>query len=203
MSTRTAQFLSYLLHPLFTPILGMVLMFSIFPYQFGWDLTEITFKLVFVTTIVFPGLSAYLFLRMGLLTSLKMEEASERKYPFMVSFASFILLGQFFWKLPLPVEFCIFAYGAAISSLIALFCLPFAKISIHMLALGGIIGALIAIAGQYFLNVIPVIIVLFLMAGFLGTARLVLKAHKLNEIYIGFATGFLVEFFLISYVVIS
>lgn len=203
MSNRTAQFLSYLFHPLFMPVLGMVLMFSVFPYQFGEDLTAITFKLVFVTTIIFPGLSAYLFLKMGLISDLRMEEASERKYPFMVSFASFLLLGQLFWKLPLPIEFSIFAYGAAISSLIALFSIPFSKISIHMLAIGGVLGALIAIAGQYYLNVLPAIVVLFLIAGFLGTARLVLKAHKLSEIYIGFGVGFIVEFFLISYIVIA
>lgn len=199
MSTRTAHFLSYLFHPLFTPTLGMVLMFTIFPYQFDLNLTKITFELVFLTTIIFPGLSAYFFLKMGVIESLKMEKPSERRFPFMVSFTSYLVLGYLFWKLPLPLEFSIFAYGAAISSLIALFCLPYTKISIHLLAFGGVMGALLGVAGQYFLNIVPMFMVLFLLGGMLGMSRLVLKAHKLNEIYIGFATGFLVEFILINY----
>lgn len=200
MSTRTANFLSYIFHPLFTPILGMVLIFLVFPYQFDYRLVRVSFVLVFLTTIIFPGVSAYFFLKMGLVKSLKMEDASDRRYPFLVSIASYVLLSQFFLKLPLPLEFAVFAIGAAISSLIALLFLSYAKISIHLLAFGGIVGGLLGIAGQYFLNVAPLLAVLFLLAGMLGTARLVLKAHKLREIYLGFATGFIVEFLLINYV---
>ena len=199
MSTRTAQLLSYLFHPLFTPLMGVLLLFAVFPYQFNPDLQRFALVLVCMTTIVFPGVSAYFFLKLGVINSLKMESPHERRYPFIVSCASYILLGQFFWQLPLPMEFSIFAFGAALSSLIALIFLPFAKISIHMLALGGIVGGLLAIGGIYFINVLPVVVVLFLLAGMLGTARLVLHAHKINEVYIGFSTGFLVEFLMVIY----
>lgn len=200
MSTRTAQFLSYLFHPLFTPIMGVILLFLIFPFQFNEELVRFTFVLVFMTTILFPGISAFFFLKMGVIKSLKMEAPSERRYPFLVSIASYVLLGQLFWQLPLPIEFAVFAFGAAISSLIALLCLPFAKISIHLLAFGGIIGGLVGVSGLYFLNILPLLVLLFLLAGVLGTARLVLNAHKLREVYIGFATGFIIEFSLINYV---
>ena len=67
------------------------------------------------------------------------------------------------------------------------------KISAHMTGIGGMLGALISLS--YLLKFdmtlfyIPVIVV----AGMLGTSRLLLHEHKPSQVYFGFALGLFVQ----------
>jgi len=69
------------------------------------------------------------------------------------------------------------------------------KISAHMFGVGGLIGG--AMAVSYFVersNPYYMFMGLFIIAGLVGTSRLILRRHTLHQVIAGFLLGFMVSF---------
>ena len=77
--------------------------------------------------------------------------------------------------------------------------LIFRKISIHMLGIGGVIGAIIGISQRFQFDHSLLLIVLFLFAGLIGYSRLKTKSHNFQQIYIGFIIGLVIEWICVLY----
>ena len=128
-----------------------------------------------------------------------MEERRERILPFIVTalfyFGTYIMLRKFH----LPAIIYYLTFGSSCLIIIALTINFWWKISIHMMGIGGLAGALLGIA--FYLSVNPVIFVALaiLIAGFIGFSRLKLQAHTPMQVYAGFVTGafFMVGLFLL------
>ena len=73
------------------------------------------------------------------------------------------------------------------------------KISIHMIGVGGILGAVLGMAQGLFIELLWPVIIIVLLSGMLGTARLMLKAHNPLQIYAGFLLGFAAMFILFGF----
>ena len=67
------------------------------------------------------------------------------------------------------------------------------KISIHMLGIGGLMGMAFGFAWIFQLHMVNVLMLMAVLAGALGTARLILKAHSPAQVYTGFMSGFMIE----------
>ena len=63
------------------------------------------------------------------------------------------------------------------------------KISAHMIGMGGLIGVIIGVSERLTLDLNATLIVLFVMAGFVGFSRLRLNAHNPFQVYLGFLVG--------------
>jgi membrane-associated phospholipid phosphatase len=64
------------------------------------------------------------------------------------------------------------------------------KISAHMIGIGGITGLIAYLIYYLHVNLEIYLIVIVLVSGLTGTARLILNAHHPSEIYSGFLMGF-------------
>jgi membrane-associated phospholipid phosphatase len=64
------------------------------------------------------------------------------------------------------------------------------KISTHTAAIGGVGGALFAFAEYLDFNPVWWLCVVFIVAGILGTCRMVLRQHSLSQVVGGFWVGF-------------
>lgn len=64
------------------------------------------------------------------------------------------------------------------------------KISTHTAAIGGVGGALFAFA--YYMGFNPVwwLCLVFIIAGVLGSCRMILRQHSLSQVVVGFWVGF-------------
>ena len=71
------------------------------------------------------------------------------------------------------------------------------KISTHTAAIGGIAGALVAFSGKFSYNPVWWLCLVILVAGLVGTARMILRQHTLAQVVAGFAVGFVSAFYLI------
>ena len=83
-------------------------------------------------------------------------------------------------------------FGAILIILFAAIISKFWKISLHLLAIGGVGGVFIAlqiIQG----GVLHLLLIFILLSGILGAARLEQKAHNYPQVYIGFLLGMSVE----------
>lgn len=64
------------------------------------------------------------------------------------------------------------------------------KVSMHMAAMGGVIGALVMYGVLLSYNPVWALCVVVLLAGLLGTARIVSGRHTNMQVFVGFAIGY-------------
>jgi membrane-associated phospholipid phosphatase len=64
------------------------------------------------------------------------------------------------------------------------------KISTHTAAIGGVAGALFAFAEIFSFNPVWWLCLVLLVAGIMGSARMILRQHSLSQVMGGFGIGF-------------
>ncbi|MCK5839539.1 MAG: hypothetical protein KAG99_06800, partial [Bacteroidales bacterium] len=86
----------------------------------------------------------------------------------------------------------VFMLGATLLVLFSLLVNYISKISIHMVALGGLLGTFIGFSSLLHQDIRIYMYLVILVSGITGTARLSLDAHSPAQVYAGFAMGVLV-----------
>lgn len=187
-----ANILSVLLHPLWMPTLTVVLCFGIDPfmrYGFTKEGLWIVYAMVFVMTALFPLTSALLMRRTGMVSDVTMPRRSERIPAYVVTL---VYYGMCYYLLRRttdnPVTLGIFL-GATLGVLLVLLITLRWKISAHMAGIGGLLSALLAVMVVDEREAPLLLCMLFVLAGALGTARLVASDHTPAQVYAGALLG--------------
>jgi membrane-associated phospholipid phosphatase len=68
------------------------------------------------------------------------------------------------------------------------------KISTHTTAIGGITGSLLAFAELFVFNPLWWLCVVLILAGLVGTGRMILRQHSLHEVVYGYLIGTIISF---------
>lgn len=191
MEIKIVKAISYLFHPLLMPTYALIVLLNQKAYFSIEDekMKMITLGLVFVTTFMFPLIFALVLRRFGTIKSLQMETKEERIIPFFITiifyYATFYLLKGF----NINQIFVLFALGATFLAIAALIVNFWWKISLHMTAMGGFLGAMIAVSILFSYNMIFWIVLSVLISGVVGYARLKLNSHQPAQVYAGFLMG--------------
>jgi membrane-associated phospholipid phosphatase len=150
--------------------------------------------------IVAPAISMLVMIRYGMLSSIELRNRKERFGPYLLVIFYYVLSYTMLrWKGPyLPDTVFSFFLSVIISLAISLTINSFWKISVHMLAQGGVFGTLLAlhVIHPNLDTVYPALSVL--MAGITAYSRLYLDAHTHGQVYAGFCLGALVNWLVIS-----
>ncbi|MCB0402533.1 MAG: hypothetical protein KDD41_10650 [Flavobacteriales bacterium] len=192
----TAKIISILFHPLLMPIIGLFIIFnteSYVNYAIPFDLKKAIIILVGVSTFVIPFLITLFLLQRKFINSLEMETQKERVIPYAFTIIFYIFTLYMLKRVPIPPIIFNFIIGATLSVILAFVINIKWKISAHMIGIGGLIGALICISILLEVYVTPFILIALLVAGLVGSSRLILKAHSQAQIYAGFALGILCQ----------
>jgi hypothetical protein len=196
MTSTFARIVSFVFHPLLMP----TYLFLLFAIAFPVGLEPIpagaqqTFLiLIFIVTFVLPVLNISVLKTLGTITSFQMEERKHRILPFvMISLIYIAITFLFYWKSRIGLNDNFMKILLIIDLLVVLGTVItfFYKISIHTLAVWGIVGILIP------LNKITEVNTLFypalgavIIAGFVMSSRLVLQSHTLKEVMWGAIAG--------------
>lgn len=192
-----AHALSILLHPLLMPVITLGLAFSMDPhlaYFIEPKSRWIILAMVGIMTVVFPLLSITLLWRSGLVSGPTLPMREERTAPYVMTLfyqaMAYYLMRRSDHD---PATFALL-FGGMVALLTTLLINLQWKISAHLVGIGGLIGAL---SGLVFLHgtIGPLQLAPFiLVAGALGTARLLVSDHTPAQIYVGGAVGFLCTF---------
>ena len=67
-----------------------------------------------------------------------------------------------------------------------------------MAAIGGLIGVLVMKSNELNTDFLSLIFVLLILGGIVGMSRMMVKAHKENELYWGFLIGMCSQFLIFS-----
>ena len=189
------------------------------PYMFGFSTigeADLLFIMVFMPTAFIPLVAVIVMKGLGLVSSLQLPNKQERIGPYIVAGVMYLALYMQFVKANnAPQALMVCTLGATIALFTAFFINNFRKISMHAVAMGGIVSMTILtkrfyspdvfhmtlpVAGTLQLNTIIMLYAVILVAGVVCTARVFLDRHDLPEIYGGFIVGFFTQ--LIAYLVL-
>ena len=203
-----AQIISFVFHPLIiiSYILGILLVIN--PYLFSLHNPRSTGTLlmsVFMLTVIMPGLSVILMKAMGFVESIHLKERSERIIPLVITGGFYLwLFINVYNNTTIPLAFSMFVLGTTIGLFLTFFLSLFTKVSLHTTGVGGLLMGILLIKnyfsydsfsldlgnfGAYMVNTDVLIFVVIFFAGLVGTSRLLLKAHKMNEVILGYIIG--------------
>jgi len=195
MEEKTARIISVIFHPLLMPTYAALLLFNI-PSHFNLSLpinySYIVPAFVFTLTFVLSALIILGYLKMGFIKSLEMKDRKERILPLITMAGIYYLTYYLLKQGPVPTLFNFFMLGVTMLVLISLLVNYLEKISIHMVAIGGMFGTFLGLAIGFHYDLRFILFLLALVAGLTGFARLKLNAHNQAQVYTGFGLGVLV-----------
>ena len=207
MNRHLAQAISVLSHPLLLPSLLFAWLLyaapSLLP-QLAEKVRWLLLQSIFIFTFAIPILLLLLLHRLGLVSSLRLEERQERLLPFVLiaSLYVFVAYGACFIteRNALDKQIAIVMLSIAISLAVLSAITFFWKISAHALGIGGIVGLLGGLAQQHEAKSFLLLAVLacVLLSGLILSARLALKAHTWQELLGGWCVGWVLNFSLLK-----
>lgn len=197
-----AKIISNLFHPLIMPVIGLLIIFntdSYINYAIPVELKKAVVLLVGTSTFIIPLLISLLLLNRKLINSLEMETQKERIIPYAFTIVFYVFTLFMLKRAPIPPIIFNFIIGATLSVILAFIINIKWKISAHMIGIGGLIGALICFSIMLDIYITPYIIFALLIAGIVGSSRLILKAHTQLQIYAGFVIGVFCQVIVLYY----
>jgi membrane-associated phospholipid phosphatase len=191
-----SKILSFLFHPMLMPTLGLFFIFSAGTHlsYIPFEVKRLVYLIIFISSCLLPISLLPLFLQMKVIKSFRMETARERIFPVLTT-GAFYFLGYFFLRrLNISPLIENFVLATLVAVLLAAGLSFFWKISLHAIAVGGITAALAGMMFKYGVDLILLVSLMLVISGLTATARLYLNAHSPSQVYVGYATGFIIVF---------
>lgn len=197
-----SRLISYLFHPLLFPTYGALFIILVNPNLYGYlgeRIHMVWMIIVFALTFMFPVIWLAMMRGLQMIDSFQLQTAKDRIIPFIAT-ATFYLWTTWMFKpavnMKIPPNQLVFymMIGASISIAMAFFINIFTKISLHAIGVGSFIGLVLTIARFSTLDLRVILIGAIVIAGVVGTARLVLGSHTTREIFMGYFVGFTGQF---------
>lgn len=214
MLRMLARIISILFHPLLIVTYMLVLLLLINPYLFGVSrvgdqASKLLILQVFLSTFFIPAFAVAMLRFMGMIESMEMKTRQERIGPYIITGIFYLwMFRNFLDNSQIPTAFTSFMLGATIGLFLAFFINIFTKISAHAVGMGGLLGMVVITLllfsydtfsmnlpfGVFEVSMSAVLAIAVLLAGLVGTARLLLQAHEPMDLYGGYLVGFSAQF---------
>jgi hypothetical protein len=196
---RSANILSHMFHPLLMATYGCLIIFFGLTDTIYFVFTPLKLKFIltltiFAFTFLMPVLNLLILYKLGYISSLKIENRKERTFPLMMTALCYFGLFYMIYDFNIWPAIKLFVLGGGLCIFFAALTNLWWQISAHMIGVGGLIGALLAICYFMQMPILMAICACFLIAGCIGFARLNLKAHTPAQVYAGFIFGCLIQF---------
>lgn len=191
--------ISYVLHPLIMPLLGVLFYFHKTPRFIPDEVQNAKLFSTILLTMILPILVYFLLKTLRKVDSIYLKSTSERKLPLLINGVIICLIISRVFPAYEIIELYYFFVGILISTLA---CFVFAvfkiKASIHMLAASGFFAFAIGLSYYFKININGSIALMAVLLGAIATSRLHLKAHTYPELFTGTLIGALPQLFLLQ-----
>ena len=194
-----AECVSYLFHPIVMPLLMAYVLRRLTPISFsGVDDKKFGLWLISIgmTTVFFPLFSIGLLKPLGFLKSLKMPNAQDRIVPLMITMIFYFWISHVFNSMPgvaVPLILKVLLLGNFWGIILIFLVNIFTKISMHTAAAGGIIGNILVLMIYSPVDMEMPLFISLIVAGVIGTARLITGAHQRGDVWLGYLIGIIVQ----------
>ena len=187
---RTARVISAIFTPFSIPFLAFLILFlfsylRIMPIQYKL----IVLGVVYCFTILMPTLTIFLFRKINGFSPEDLGERKRRFMPFLLTITSYVFCLVMMHRLNIPWYMTGIILAALIMMVICIVVNLKWKLSEHMAGVGAIVGGLVSFSALFGYNPVWWLCLFILIAGVLGTARIILQHHTLGGVLVGFAVG--------------
>ncbi|ETN94431.1 hypothetical protein SAMN04487906_3049 [Zhouia amylolytica] len=189
---KIAKVLSFIFHPLFTPIAGTIIFFIITPKYTPPEIIRPIFLSILIISVFIPIVLLLLFKNLGWISSIYLDKVEERKIPIYAYIALNYIIILKVIPFNLYEELYYFLVGI-VGALVACVILVYFKFkaSLHLMAISSLTTFIIGLAFHYEINITFAIATLIFLMGLIASARMYLRTHNMQEMIVGFIIGFI------------
>ena len=185
-----SRVVSMVFTPFYLPTLGLLALFSfsylsLLPFQYK----AIVIDIVYFFTILLPTLLIQVYRRHQHWNLIELGQRERRMVPYVLSILCYFTCVYIMRSLHIPHFMSSIVVAALCIQIICAIVNGWWKISTHTAAIGGVVGALVAFAAIFGFNPLPWLCITIIIAGILGTSRMILRQHSLSEVVSGFLVG--------------
>ena len=193
-----ARITSIVFTPFSIPFLAFLVLF-LFSYL---RIMPILYKgivlgIVYCFTILTPTITIFLFRKINGFARQELSERKKRYVPILLTIISYVFCLLMMRKLNIPWYMTGIIFVSLVISIICILVNLKWKLSEHMAGMGGIIGGLVSFSALFSYNPVVWLCLFILIAGILGSARIVLGHHTLGEVLSGFVVGLVCSFLIL------
>ncbi|MBR6840694.1 MAG: phosphatase PAP2 family protein [Prevotella sp.] len=185
-----ARIVSMVFTPFYLPFLGMMVLF-IFSYLglMPWAYKLQLLTLVYLFTILLPTILIHLYRRYNGWTLIELGHRERRMVPYVISILCYFFCIYVMDMLHIPHFMQTILLAALLIQVICALINVWWKISTHTAAIGGVAGALFVFGEFFGFNPVWWLCLVLVLAGLLGTSRMILRQHSLLQVVAGFLVG--------------
>ncbi|HRO43275.1 MAG TPA: phosphatase PAP2 family protein [Flavipsychrobacter sp.] len=190
-----ATIASYVFHPVFMPTVMTIVLYRLAPTTFA-GISSKNLKLItmqfFISTAFFPIIITLLTKAVGFIDSVHLRTSKDRIIPLIGTMMCYFWINMVVGNKQYPELLHVLSLGS-FWGVIAIFMINiFVKISMHTAAAGSMLGILLVLMFTSPINLALPFFIALVIAGIIGTARMILGAHYPAEIWLGYIVGILV-----------
>ena len=186
----TARVVSLVFTPFYLPILGLIALFTLsYLRQMPWPYKFQVLTMVYLFTVLLPTVLIHLYRRYHGWTLIQLGNKERRMVPYVISILCYFACAYWMDYLHIPHFMSNIVTAALFIQIVCALINVWWKISAHMAAIGGVAGALFVFAEVFGFNPVWWHCLVFVVAGILGTSRMILRQHTLLQVVAGFLVG--------------
>lgn len=191
---------SYVFHPIFIPLLGTIFYATLDNQYFTLGQYLMLFLQIVIITFLLPISFFYLLRTFGKVDTVMLSDITQRKIPLLLQIMLFTVLITKSITLERFPNLYFFFLGGLISTIMAFLLLYLkTKTSIHMIGISALTVFIIGLSIHNEVNAINTIAFFVLINGLVASSRLVMDAHNIKELGIGFLCGTLPQLALLYF----
>jgi hypothetical protein len=186
-----AKIISIAFHPLFTPLYGLLIIFTAptFLQYLPLSVKKILFLIVLVNEVVIPVTLLPLFRSRNIINTYNIKERHERSIPLFTTAVFYSITSYIIFKFQLPLFLKSFMLASNIIVIAVTIINFWWKISLHGVGAGAITGIVIMLILKLYASVTGYLILAVVISGLVLTSRLRLNNHSPFQVWGGFLTG--------------
>ena len=185
-----ARVLSAVFTPFYLSFVGMTVLFT-FSYlsQMPWGYKLSVLAMVYFFTILMPTLLIKLYRNYHGWTLIQLSRKERRVVPYLLSIVSYYACFYVMRLYNIPHFMGNILMAALVIQILCALINVWWKISTHTAAIGGVAGALIAFSIIFMFNPVSWLSFVLILAGMVGSSRMILRQHTLTQVVAGFGVG--------------
>lgn len=185
-----ARIVSLVFTPFYLPLVGLLTMF-LFSYLslYPWIFKLRILAMVLLFTIMLPTFLIRMYRRYNGWTPIELGQKERRMVPYIISILCYFACIYLMELVHVPHFMVSIVIAALTVQMVCALVNMVWKISTHMAAIGGFAGALFVFADAFGFNPVWWFCLLFIVAGLLGSSRMILRQHTLSQVVAGFFVG--------------
>lgn len=200
MMRLLSKFLSYALHPIFTPTYGTVFYFLVTPKYSPLEMQGGNILPIFILTVIIPLGSLLILKHLGMMRTPLLLSSEERIYPLLIYLVLLLLVLLNVIPNHYTEELYYFFLGLALATTSCLMLAITGRvISLHMAGIGSLLMYMVSLSLHFEKNIVAAISLCTLACGLLASARLFLKFHGRAAVLTGWLVGVLSQLILIQF----